>query len=150
MDDSEDQRAIHLERLDAETLSAALERARDPAVAAGVISALDVTRTISLAADVRAMGYGYYWLTGPDPQGHGTRDALLVLGGPSTQNDKMTKDLIALSIKTGDGRVAFKPAGTTEIHALIEWPGGIKWDRAGTASGGIMKYAKWLRIKGRR
>ena len=122
---AEVERNIHLDRLDESTLARVWTHTSEDSTAFAMLTAFrgerseteNVQKNIALASDVRAAGYGYFWLKGftienegtPDEK-HVTEDSLFVISKEG-DNEKMKQTLLSLAKKYDQESIFFKPAG---------------------------------------
>ena len=137
------ERNIHLSTLDESTLSRVWQHTMDPDTAFVLMSASRGERTedenvkanIMMAAEIRALGYGYFWLKGyyienykegstedeiekmvgapPEtkPPRKVVEDSLFVIGRGVENNEKMRAQLMNLARSYNQDSILFKPAG---------------------------------------
>lgn len=120
------ERNLHLEQLDESTLSRVWKHTSDPNTAFAMLSASRGERTeeenvranISLAADIRNAGFGYFWLYGHTIENEGqpgerkvSEDSLFVIGS-ANQSEEMKQVLLDLAKEYGQDSIFFKPAGS--------------------------------------
>ncbi len=129
---AEVERNIHLEKLDEATLSRVWTHTEDPETAFGMMTAFrgerfeadNVKKNIALASEIRAAGYGYFWLKGYTIENEGTpdekhvnEDSLFVISSGS-DSEKLKSTLLSLAKKYDQESIFFKPAGESKGYIL--------------------------------